>query len=101
MNSFEREPITNAYSTIAPGIAIADSAIAMQIRFISTLTADDEERLAETIVETAKAMLGTFPIGYMLRVETTAMRVFEHNRVHQTDAAAEQPLRARMAKKSL
>ena len=53
----------------------------MQIRFVSTLTAEDEERLAETLVETVKSLLAAFPIGYSFRIETTRMRVFEHNRV--------------------
>ena len=53
----------------------------MQIRFVSTLTADDEDRLAETLVETVKSLLAAFPIGYTFRVETNRMRVFECNRV--------------------
>ena len=56
----------------------------MQIRFVSTLTAEDEDRLAQTILETAKGLLATLPIGYLLRVETTGMKVFEHNRVQET-----------------
>jgi hypothetical protein len=53
----------------------------MQIRFVSTLTAEDEERLAEALVETVRSLLAAFPIGYTFRVETNRMRVFEHNRV--------------------
>jgi hypothetical protein len=53
----------------------------MQIRFISTLTTEDEDHLAEMIVDTAKALLSHSPLGYMLRIETTNAKLFEHNKV--------------------
>jgi hypothetical protein len=53
----------------------------MLIRFISTLTEEDEHRLAEVIVDTAKALLAHSPIGYILRVETTDAKLFELNQV--------------------
>jgi len=74
----------------------------MHIRFVSTLTPEDEDRLAETILQTAKGLLSTLPIGYLLRVETTGMKVFEHNRV-EGERADVVPLddlaRARVLKK--
>jgi hypothetical protein len=54
---------------------------AMQIRFISTLTRDDEDRLAEALFETVKGLLATFPIGYLLQIETADHRVFHDSRV--------------------
>jgi hypothetical protein len=63
----------------------------MQIRFISTLTAEDEDRLAEMIVDTAKALLAHSPLGYMLRVETTDAKLFEHNKVAPSATVNEMP----------
>ena len=63
----------------------------MQIRFISTLTAEDEARVAEMIVDTAKAILANFPLGYMLRVETADAKLFEHNKVAPSSTAGETP----------
>jgi hypothetical protein len=63
----------------------------MQIRFISTLTAEDEDRLAEMIVDTAKALLAHSPLGYMLRIETTDAKLFEHNKVAPSATLGEPP----------
>ncbi len=68
----------------------------MDIHFISTLTPDDEDRLAVMIVEVAKGVLGTFPISYKLRVETTGHRLCEHEQIGPAgDALPESPLRGR------
>lgn len=50
----------------------------MDIHFVSTLTPDDEERLAAMVLETAKALLACFPISYTLRVRATSDKVLEH-----------------------
>ena len=50
----------------------------MDIHFVSTLTPDDEERLASILVETAKTFLSCFPISYTLRVRATSDKVLEH-----------------------
>ena len=50
----------------------------MDIHFVSTLTPDDEERLASVLVETAKTLLSYFPISYTLRVSSTSDKVLEH-----------------------
>jgi hypothetical protein len=53
----------------------------MQIRFISTLTREDEDRLAESLFEMAKGLLATLPIGFMLRIDTTSGASFQDSRV--------------------
>jgi len=63
----------------------------MQIRFISTLTEEDEDRLAEMIVDMAKALLAHSPLGYMLRIETAAAKFFEHNKVAPPATVTEMP----------
>lgn len=51
----------------------------MEIRFISTLTPDDEENVAPALLKAATALLDQTGIAYTLRIETTSERVFQHN----------------------
>ncbi len=44
----------------------------MLIRFTSTMTAEDEIRAATALTEALKHLLAPFPIGYAVRIETTA-----------------------------
>ncbi len=50
----------------------------MDIRFISSLTADDENRLAPVLLSMAAALLDGLPLAYRLRLDTAAGRSFEH-----------------------
>jgi hypothetical protein len=67
----------------------------MEIRLISTLTLDDEARLAETICATAGQLLDQLSIMYTMRIETISGQVFQRNsapapatRVAPADVAA-------------
>lgn len=51
----------------------------MNIRFISTLTADDENHLAPGLLKAISALLDRFPIAYTVRIETTGAQVFQHS----------------------
>jgi hypothetical protein len=53
----------------------------MHIHFISTLTPEDEDRLAVVIEETVKALLSTLPLSYKLRIETAGRRRYEHEHI--------------------
>ena len=50
----------------------------VDIRFISSLTPEDEDAFASAILKGVMAMLDQFPIAYTLRIETTTSRVFQH-----------------------
>lgn len=50
----------------------------MDIRFISSLTPDDEERLAPGIVSSLSMLLDQLPLAYTLRIETAGGKVFQH-----------------------
>lgn len=50
----------------------------MHIELTSTLTQEDENRLAPAVLKALSAMLDLLPISYMLRVETTDQRVLEN-----------------------
>ncbi len=51
----------------------------MNIRFVSTLTADDENQLAPGLLKAISALLDPFPIAYTVRIETTGAQVFQHS----------------------
>jgi hypothetical protein len=50
----------------------------MEIRFISSLTAEDEDLFAPAVLKAVSALLDLVPIAYTLRIETTGARVFQH-----------------------
>ena len=50
----------------------------MDIRFISTLTADDEESFAPSLLQAIGSILDRLPIAYTVRIETTGARIFQH-----------------------
>ena len=65
----------------------------MDIRFISSLTAEDENAFAPSLVKAVAAVLEQFPIAYTLRIETTGAQVFQHT--HPSfEAAMPTPSRA-------
>ena len=56
----------------------------MDIRFISSLTADDENRLAPALLTAVASVLDRLPLAYTLRLETVTGRSYQH--VHSPDA---------------
>ena len=58
----------------------------MDIHFISSLTPDDEDRLAPAILEAIKPMLELMPIAYTIRIRTARNTVFQHTRTELADA---------------
>ena len=59
----------------------------MDIRVISTLTLEDEARIAAAICAAAGQLLDQFSIMYTIRIETTDGQVF-----HQNNAPAAAPV---------
>ena len=51
----------------------------MDIRLISTLTADDEARVAAAICATAGSLLDHLSITYTIRIETTDGEIFQQH----------------------
>lgn len=50
----------------------------MDIRFISSLTAEDENAFAPALLKAVGTVLDQFPIAYTVRIETTGAQVFQH-----------------------
>jgi phosphate/sulfate permease len=53
----------------------------MNIRLISTLTPDDEARLAAAICAAAGPLLDHLSIAYTIRIETSDGQTFHHHQV--------------------
>ena len=58
----------------------------MDIRFVSSLTSEDEELFAPALLKAVAALLDQLPITYTVRIETTGAEVFQH-----AHAAAHEP----------
>lgn len=52
----------------------------MVIRFTSTLTDEDETRIAAAVLKAVGNLLAIFPISYSIRIETTAGEIVEDGR---------------------
>ena len=63
----------------------------MEIRFVSSLTAEDENLFAPGLLKAIGAILDQLPIAYTVRIETTGAQVFQH-----TNAGPEERGRAGM-----
>ncbi len=57
----------------------------MDIHFISSLTPDDEDRLAPALLEALKPMLGLMPIAYTIRIRTASNTVYQHTRTELSE----------------
>ena len=62
----------------------------MDIRVISSLTADDEVRIAPMLLGELAQVLARMPIAYDIRIETSEGRVFTHR--HTPDGSVSVPL---------
>ena len=51
----------------------------MDIRLVSSLTPEDETRLAPALLAALTSLLDQLPICYTVRMETTTGRSFHHN----------------------
>jgi hypothetical protein len=50
----------------------------MDIRFVSSLTAEDENLCAPVFLKAVAALLDALPIAYTVRIETTGAQVLQH-----------------------
>ncbi len=51
----------------------------MNIRFVSTLTAEDEANFAPALLRAVGSLLDQLPIAYTVRIETTGAQIFQHS----------------------
>ena len=59
----------------------------MDIRFVSSLTSEDEKLFAPALLKAVAALLDQLPIAYTLRIETTGSDVFQHTHAVSVEEA--------------
>ena len=59
----------------------------MEIRFISSLTAEDENQFAPALLKAVAALLDRLPIAYTMRIQTTGAQVFQLTRTDDVPEA--------------
>jgi hypothetical protein len=57
----------------------------MEIRFISSLTAEDENAFAPALLKAVSTLLDQMPIAYTIRIETTGAQAFQHTHAAPDD----------------
>lgn len=58
----------------------------MDIRFVSSLTIDDENRIAPALLAAITQLLDLIPLVYAIRIETTGGRVLQHSHPGGTES---------------
>jgi len=58
----------------------------MEIRFVSSLTPEDERLFAPALLKACAALLDQLPIAYTLRIETCGKHVVQHTHPSPSDA---------------
>ena len=71
------------------GMVIAQSARRMDIHVVSTLTSEDEDRVADALVTALAELLDGLPIAYALRIETSGTKVVQRNNLETADLSSE------------
>jgi hypothetical protein len=51
----------------------------MNIRFVSSLTPEDENAIAPVLLNVVSSILSALPISYVIRIDTSDSQVFEHS----------------------
>jgi hypothetical protein len=51
----------------------------MDIRIVSSLTPEDEERIAPAVLAPICSILNRMPIAYTIQITTTNRRLFQHS----------------------
>jgi hypothetical protein len=61
----------------------------MDIHVVSTLTSEDEDRVADALIAALAELLDGLPIAYALRVETTGTKVVQRTNLEVSDSSFE------------
>jgi hypothetical protein len=77
---FARSNVSRVRGTLIAKLAAGRSDI-MEIRFISSLTSEDENAFAPAVLKALSSLLDQLPIAYTLRIETSGAQVFQHTHV--------------------
>jgi hypothetical protein len=78
--------VREAASLAGPGVPVRDASWVrehpkgafMNIRFISSLTPEDEDRIAPGLLGAIGPLLDALPLAYTIRIETSNGKIFQH-----------------------
>ena len=73
----------------------------MDIRFVSSLTGEDENAFAPALLKAIGAILDQLPIAYTVRIETTGSQVFQHTHTPVSDTPRELESFSRLPQRSV
>jgi hypothetical protein len=62
------------------------------IRFTSTLTPEDENAVAPVVLRLMASVLDLLPIAYMVRIDTSDAKVYQHGASHGRLVPADDPI---------
>jgi len=63
----------------------------MEIHLVSSLTPDDESRLAPRVLAAIGGLLEGLPVSYSVRIETAVGNAIHHNHTAQEDDRSQAP----------
>jgi len=69
----------------------------MDIRFVSSLTGEDENAFAPALLKASGSILDQLPIAYTLRIDTTGAQVLQHTHTPRTGASGDLESLSRLA----
>jgi hypothetical protein len=84
---------TPAHGDFEPERRLLSVTSAVNIRFTSSLTSEDENLVAPAVLNALSSILDLIPIAYTLRIETTDAHVYQHSRPTSRLAMAEEQIR--------
>ena len=58
----------------------------MEIRLVSTLTAEDEDRVADALLTALAELLDSLPIAYALQIDTMGSKLLQRSNVESPHA---------------
>ena len=78
-------PIHNDFAPQTERNATCTNGSVMDIHVVSTLTIEDEDRMADALVAALAELLDGLPIAYALRIETSGAKVLQRTNLEAMD----------------
>lgn len=66
----------------------------MNIRFTSSLTPEDENKVAPALIKTIASILDLLPIAYAIRIDTSDAKVYQHIGGNHDEIPETRPVRS-------
>ena len=67
----------------------------MNIRFTSSLTPEDENVIVPALLKAVAGILDLLPIAYVIQIDTSDMKVYQHSGVKSPPRPGEEPVQSK------